>query len=455
MEPPDFEFAEGSSLKGTILLSLLIGTYGILLAIFVVLLVKRRQERILSFRSPPLLLLSNLYAFLATGVNVVSMMVGKPLFCEAINAIHCTYLPIAVLPYFTMLPKLVLQDELNRRKLSRYRGEKDKLWRFRGLFSIRARLLLVLLGALLQTAAFLALRFSLSLPGDCNRLVLCVVASFLLTYVLLLGGLLLRLRSINDPFLLRLEIALFVVAMSPSLVLLVLFPFAPAIFPPWFDSRWIVVVCSLLLFFIDLVFPVVCSFPRVQRLLDGLTRVRGKGKGKSLNTASVILSLNSQGADSFLAVLNEPSLLEAFTHFAVKTWCVENVLFYQAAETFYHSYSAGGGSQEQAQFLVQEYLVSMAPLEVNIDHRIRSKVIKEVEEKRISMDMFEEAREEVFKLMKRDSFEKFQKTAEFKTALEGIIDGRGRIRSMGQAVSVQDLADVREHRMEMVDQVGF
>ena len=157
---------------------------------------------------------------------------------------------------------------------------------------------------------------------------------------------------------------------------------------------------------------------RIERLKGNLIP---KDEQQELDTKGTIFAL-SQGVDVFQAVLNHPQLCEAFTEFTTVQWCVENVLFYKAVESYREQCRTENTNIRQlAQALSTEYIQMGAALEVNLDFGVRRRVLAEVEEAP-SETTFDEAQSCVYKLMESDSFTQWKRTDDFKKALQLVVD---------------------------------
>ena len=142
---------------------------------------------------------------------------------------------------------------------------------------------------------------------------------------------------------------------------------------------------------------------------------------QELDTKGTIFAL-SQGVDVFQAILNHPQLSESFTDYITTQWCVENILFYRAVETYREQCKEVNADIRQlAQRVAREYVMNGAILEVNLDFGVKKTVLREVEEAP-SASTFDEAQRAIYKLMETDSFAQWQRTGQFKKALQEVVD---------------------------------
>jgi len=157
---------------------------------------------------------------------------------------------------------------------------------------------------------------------------------------------------------------------------------------------------------------------RMERLKGNLIP---KDEQQELDTKGTIFAL-SQGVDVFQAILKHPNLCEAFSDFLTSQWCVENLLFYKAVETYREKCSAENANVRLlAQAVAVEYIMNGASLEVNLDYGVKKTALREVEEMP-SVTTFDEAQVAIYNLMERDSFGQWQRTGDFKKALQAVVD---------------------------------
>ena len=145
----------------------------------------------------------------------------------------------------------------------------------------------------------------------------------------------------------------------------------------------------------------------------------------------------SQAVDVFKTVQENPVLLAAFTDYAVKNWSVENVLFYKETEIFRDTFEAMNpeSRREKAEAIMNEFVAIGSPLEINIEHTARTSLVKKIKEGNVTVEIFKVAQKHVYELMKKDSFDKWQKTTEYRLAVEKAMAKRSTSRSQDRAAS--------------------
>ena len=251
------------------------------------------------------------------------------------------------------------------------------------------------------------------LPGDCQRPSILASAISIIIVVFVLSYFSFKFMKVDDPYFCS-------IFQLGQLFIIITYPMAPEMYYPWFDFRWLSVPVSLLLTTFNGLFPVLLTFDSFRvRLESQRFKLMSHEQRQEIDTTGTIFALK-QGVDIFQAVLDHPLLLEAFTEFSVKEWSVENVLFYQTVKDFKDHFEARSqNSASTALRIITEYIKPGAPMEIDLDHSVR----KDFTEAQTNPqpDMFDEPQRLVFNLMKNDTFAKWQKTVDFKAALERVV----------------------------------
>jgi len=439
------------------------GIYIILTVTAVIVLIIQRNARIIAVRSPTLLSLAILYGTFTVCASCACYIYGKSeAMCTLLSVTYTLFLPMYCLPYLLMFPSIVFENMFNNLKVQRASGEHNWRWKLRNLFSTKSKLIFVLVVTAIQVAICLLLRrYAPVIPGgedgrspgliegdNCFRSSLIAISATIIFYLLALGLFAMRATFIHDPYYVRFELVLTTIALCPFILITIIYPIAPQIFPINFDFRWVPIVASMTGFSIG-VWPIlVISFERVEVWLDDtLWNLQNRLRGTNAvafemenNANGVILAL-SQGVDIFKAVLENPILLSAFRDFTVKIWSVENVLFYSEVEQFKERYKEDSAQVrlERACAIVNEFVAMGSPLEINIDYNLRVSLVKMVKEGKLADDLFDKAQKAIYELMKKDSFEKWQRTPDYRLALEKAVKKNRSSRSFDRNLQQQPL----------------
>ncbi|XP_051233473.1 regulator of G-protein signaling 21 [Dicentrarchus labrax] len=103
-------------------------------------------------------------------------------------------------------------------------------------------------------------------------------------------------------------------------------------------------------------------------------------------------------------LLQDKKYLAAFHSFLESEFSEENIEFWLACED-YKSTTSPDDLRWKAGEIYQEFIQPTACREINVDHHIREKIKKSLEEP--SLSCFEEAQKHVYMLMERDSCPRF------------------------------------------------
>ncbi|XP_060064951.1 regulator of G-protein signaling loco-like isoform X2 [Ylistrum balloti] len=119
-------------------------------------------------------------------------------------------------------------------------------------------------------------------------------------------------------------------------------------------------------------------------------------------------------AVGFEKMLNDVGGLAVFTEFLKKEFSEENIVFWRICEQ-YKSVSDGDRRKVKAKEIFAKHISVKSSDPVNIDHVARQLVEKQLDHPSIST--FDKPQQEIFKLMKQDSYPRFLKSELYKTYL--------------------------------------
>jgi len=434
----DVPLAEPVDEATAIILWVFCGLHTIIAYSCAIILFRNRKSRLVEARTPFLLILSTCYGPFTQWLSVPSYIFGKnEITCDLVSIAYLLYLPMFVMPYQLMFPSIVFGSWIN--DVKRERTEEGKIswkWKLQRFLTLRFKIFFLVASLIIQIVVFLCFRYYLVLRGGENGLeslgqeVNCfrnAVASFAVTmivYYCASSFLSMRALMVQDPFYVRSELWGITGFYAPFLIMSLTYPFVPQAYPGNFDYRWIPMVSTMGAFLIAVVPVTILSFPEMEakfeeRIWRFKNWSRKRVEDRESSTNSTIFMLN-QKVDVFQAVLENAILLEAFTQYTVKDWSVENVLFYKEVENFEGDYDKlpEGCRIERAKKLVSEFVALQSPLEINIDYGMRMNLIMLVQEGNVTQDAFKQAKKHIFELMKKDSFEKWQRTQEYKNVIK-------------------------------------
>uniref|UniRef100_A0A915HP64 RGS domain-containing protein n=1 Tax=Romanomermis culicivorax TaxID=13658 RepID=A0A915HP64_ROMCU len=124
---------------------------------------------------------------------------------------------------------------------------------------------------------------------------------------------------------------------------------------------------------------------------------------------------------SFQKLMNSDLGRQIFSRFLESEFSDENLLFYSACEDFKRE-SKNVKRQMIAKSIYDTFLKPTAPLEVNVDERMRRRVAARMDIIP-NRELFDETQESVYKLMERDSFPRFIRSQVY-TSFLGYLDDK-------------------------------
>lgn len=137
--------------------------------------------------------------------------------------------------------------------------------------------------------------------------------------------------------------------------------------------------------------------------------------------AELALRVCKQKVD-FIHILHHPQCLEAFSKHLDLEYSGENLKFYHTVNGF-HDFCRKCTTRrlkERANEISHQFITEDAPEQVNIPARQREDLLAVLASDSYDATVFDEAQEEVVKLMGADSFKRFKKTQQFLEILEAL-----------------------------------
>mgnify|MGYP001151575507 CR=1 FL=1 len=327
-----------------------------------------------------------------------------------------------------LFPTVVYAYEFNQLKISRGFKEHKWVWFWKRYFSVRVKVLVVFLWSLITLAAYIPVDVTLQpyLLEDilCTRPSTFFVAFGSVIILLVLCYFSYKVFFVVDPFFLKYEVLATSFGFAPLIIFVTVFIFYPTAFLPFFDSRISTLVAMVQGFVINLLFPTLLTFDSFERrVLRIYGKTSNEDQEQKLSEMKLKRTSLEQSKDEFHFVLQSPTLFDSFVHYSVKSWSVENILFYQAVEKFEEEFNNPDfDTKEEVQKIVDEFIIQGAPLEVNIENSQRQEIFNVIKSGNITIEIFLTAKHEIYRLMKGDTFEKWKFTGGYITALENEIE---------------------------------
>nr|XP_023690259.1 regulator of G-protein signaling 14-like [Paramormyrops kingsleyae] len=143
----------------------------------------------------------------------------------------------------------------------------------------------------------------------------------------------------------------------------------------------------------------------------------GRGRSSDRQVCKV-----ASWAVGFERLLEDPTGIEYFTEFLMSEVSAENILFWQACEKFQKiPASQKGELKHEARSIYDEYLSNNAFHAINIDDTAR---IDDKDLENPKPDMFQKAQQQIFKLMKFDSYTRFVRSPMYQSCMLADVEGR-------------------------------
>ncbi|KAL2088750.1 hypothetical protein ACEWY4_015649 [Coilia grayii] len=176
------------------------------------------------------------------------------------------------------------------------------------------------------------------------------------------------------------------------------------------------------------------SASKTQAVSDGelnMSRLSGGGSSHSLGGGSTSGVQSSEGPASrvvswavgFDKLLEDPTGVEYFTAFLNSEVSAENILFWQACEKFRQIPPRQMDElKREARLIYDTHLSDSSFHAVNIDDTAR---VDEGALERPTTDMFKKAQDQIYKLMKLDSYARFVRSPLYQSCMLASVEGKG------------------------------
>eukprot|EP00128_Syssomonas_multiformis_P006586 Colp12_sorted_trinity150504_noHs@18860 len=182
----------------------------------------------------------------------------------------------------------------------------------------------------------------------------------------------------------------------------------------------------------------------------------GSLQGEELTDEELLNSETGIEARSSLKyVLEHPELRVHFKKFCLVRHCSENVLFYLKASAFHKACAkgnAGGFAEDHVRVAKQirsVHIEDNSPMQVNLDHKIKQRILAHIDNGEYPPDLFDGACKQVLNLMISHIFPDFKRSAELLDGLRQVETKSKRIRlssavARTMSTSYDDLLSISE-----------
>jgi len=225
--------------------------------------------------------------------------------------------------------------------------------------------------------------------------VLCVIGIIVSVIVL---------WNVLDNFHIKNELKIDLVLGLPLAVIWVIYRIGNVI-PITISSDVIVWIIIVIFFATSVAYPLYLSYGERWTRGPSLLALRNR----ELTTTNSLAKFNTD--DIFQRVLGTPALLDPFRLHCERSFCVENLVFFQ--DVNYYRQLPPPERPAKARFMHKMYIAPGSPYELNIDGKTIRELSDKIKEEAIDGTLFDQALEQVYSQMKADSFEKWRKKPEF------------------------------------------
>lgn len=288
----------------------------------------RRNEGFFKARSPLLLTLSQLYG-LGTSTATVYLMETES--CLMMAIFFSLLLPFAMGPMLMMIPGLILKSNVNREKINRAKGLIANIWKYRVLLRTDLQFGVICGIAVIHLCIFFLFNQYVEIAGNCFRLPLFLFNAEMIIYFIPYGILMRNIKNVDDPYHIRIHLIISWIITAPITIYTIIYPFIPDLLV---DFRYIYITSNIVMFLIMYFFPL---FVRPEK--------------RSVNYNKINVENFDHHYDELLQI-------------AVRNWCAEIVLFYEAVQDF-----KANPTTEKAHLIFETYIEDNSDMWINLSHK--------------------------------------------------------------------------------------
>jgi hypothetical protein len=126
------------------------------------------------------------------------------------------------------------------------------------------------------------------------------------------------------------------------------------------------------------------------------------------------VSVNLPSLDmNFTHCMYLPLGISYFTEYLKVEHSEEHIIFWTVANNFFNN-----PSSEQAKTICETFIALNAPHQINVEFSIRDRIIQEMNCGRYSKDLFTQAQNEVFQVLKNDTYPRFKQSLAYKIFIQ-------------------------------------
>lgn len=287
-------------------------------------------------------------------------------------------------------------------------SKKDWFFRNKNLVSDKSFVVVGCITLMVHLFSGFLVQYIIPIEGDCLARQQYLEVFWIIVYG---GAFLVVIASflrVKDPFYIKFELFWTQVMCSAFVLVFALLVFLQDLTPGWEVKRYYFYAGAV--FFgicLNGFFPVILSY-----VIPEHGRLRRATSSNSITARYGVSSYD----ELFKLVLNNEFLLDQFQAYAVRGWFVENVLFIRAVER-YQTLSEDQLA-EAAAGIIENFLGETAALMINVDHKLSNPILVLAKENKFSRDLFDDAHEEVRRVLKDDGFMKWKNSDHFQAAMD-------------------------------------
>ena len=234
-------------------------------------------------------------------------------------------------------------------------------------------------------------------PSECSVSMLYI--AIIETCLIIIGWIFacVKLYKIEDGYYIKQEFTMYAIFIPLYLISVSVTGF--------FGPSWVAPLFFLLFFFVSLltsvIFPTVLTYSKIYAMSHHHFSYGVESRGRSSSERSNIVSFDE--------IFEYPEMLSEFTAFSTKLWCVENLLFYLDVRQFETLHTTEQKELEKrAKAIHKTYLRPDSIKLVNLDAIVFKNIEEKLERGEINKNMFDDAKINIEKLLKYDTFVKWQ-----------------------------------------------
>ncbi|KAJ3434908.1 electron carrier/ protein disulfide oxidoreductase [Anaeramoeba flamelloides] len=129
-------------------------------------------------------------------------------------------------------------------------------------------------------------------------------------------------------------------------------------------------------------------------------------------------SRNRLEVNSLIKLMTIPIGIAFFRDYLCEQFNQENIMFWQEVKSFKQNCISKKQISKTAKKIIQKFIDTESLFEININSKCRNRILKQLDKKDFSIEMFDEAHQIVFDHMEYDSFDNFKLSKYYKNLIQ-------------------------------------